>query len=218
MFPPFFEAPTGCGGYEECVNFSGDWETGEGGIYTQAWYLDEAKRGKVLNADASWRKMFPMQPALRIESLRMSGGCYCGEPTVEECVLADRVEVLQNGGLEGGEGRKGATMGLLWDVLVWIFDEWPEVGFFLEWPKDTQLEGEMERDEGLNAMEEETATHEALVSDEGKGNDLVILIKHSESCYAARRGSVYEQINPWPRSGLAICEFEEDLIRVVKAS
>lgn len=120
-------------------------------MFRQPCFLDEGERKRVVRPEASWRKMFPMQPAPRIERVSMSGGCYCGGKTNEECVVAEGFEGRQDGSVEG-EGGKGARMGLVWDVLVWIFDEWPEVSFFLEWPNAKNLRGVGQREGDMDRM------------------------------------------------------------------
>jgi len=105
-----------------------------------AWFADEARRRAVLRADASWRRMYPVQPPARIDSVVANGWCCTLEEDVTLGEISARFEHLQEG---------GARMGLIYDILVQLPDNHDDSGVFIEWhmfPMDDDLETKSRRD------------------------------------------------------------------------
>jgi hypothetical protein len=90
------------------------------------WYQDETTRRKILQTDASWRHMYPVQPPAKLGSLevrsqdtclQMDFGPYYGR-------LAEAYQHIQ---------KPGLTMGSLFDILICLHNlhAWPS--FFVHW-------------------------------------------------------------------------------------
>ncbi|KAL2066595.1 hypothetical protein VTL71DRAFT_2666 [Oculimacula yallundae] len=91
------------------------------------WYKDEMRRAQVLREDASWRKMFPVQPPAMVEGVKKCGGCQCaGNEWINMSVKEEYWNQEKEGGLR---------MGGLWDLLVHILEGEPQRDreFFVEW-------------------------------------------------------------------------------------
>jgi hypothetical protein len=52
----------------------------------------------VLRKDASWRRMFPIQPLARIKGVVTSGWCYCNVECEDRVVLSGEGKRRQEGG------------------------------------------------------------------------------------------------------------------------
>ncbi|KAG4440604.1 hypothetical protein IFR05_003921 [Cadophora sp. M221] len=225
LFPTFFSHSVWDGWRHACLTFSG--------IYAQTWFSDELHRAKVMRADASWRRMYPMQPARPVGRLEMWGGCQCGGSAMEVWGVREKFLGRQSGQERegGGSGGGGARMGFLYDLIVWISDEWPAVEFWVDLgvPELDDVEsndGLVEEEGGgghdvghdveyPGAHVEAPDAAEATEAAEGEGGDedegFRIVIIHSQECYSSRRDAV-------DSSGLMICGFEEDAIEMVKAA
>ncbi|PVH69039.1 hypothetical protein DL98DRAFT_522394 [Cadophora sp. DSE1049] len=211
LLPPFFlgssedPSPWNCQDFHE--------------LCSQPWVLDDVRRVKVLREDASWRKMFPMQPARRVGEIEMWGGCQCGG-FQKEIWGVKGVYMLREMGIEEGcvmRRDEGTTMGFLFDLVVWIRDEWPWVTFCVDLgvpysDPDSEDGDEDVGDEAEQAVEdvlpfgsEETDRNEEGVEDGG----FRIVIGHSQECYSGR-GDV---VTP---CGLMIRGFKKDPIELLK--
>lgn len=72
------------------------------------WFLDEKRRSSVLHPNASWRRMFPVQPPAKLEQVIHRMHAMGGDS--EACgALVPHLQDYQVG---------GTRMGLLYDVLV----------------------------------------------------------------------------------------------------
>jgi hypothetical protein len=90
------------------------------------WYKDETTRRKILQASASWRDMYPVQPPAKLESLEILSqdscvytdfGPYYGR-------LAETYQNIQDPGL---------TMGSLFDILICLHNLHAGPSFFVHW-------------------------------------------------------------------------------------
>lgn len=123
--------------------------------------------------------------------------------------------------VEGGEemdGEGGTTMGFLYDLMVWIADEWPEVEFWADMgvPRpDSSLEHSSEDEvDGDERFEDHAGSGVYNDSEERYDNEVAetgpfrIVVIHSQSCYSSRG----DKFTP---SGLMIRGFEEDAIELL---
>ena len=116
LFPPFFkltELPAWC---EYPIPAE---------IHELRWYQNEKTRSAVLRPEASWRKMYPVQPPAKIVGVKTAGSCGCAWER-GEAKLGDPFHQLQ---------ENGATMGLIYDVLIYLVEGVGRQGggFFVEW-------------------------------------------------------------------------------------
>jgi hypothetical protein len=120
IFPPLFVP-------EEVPNSwsnSRDWNnTSE--IDSLDWYKDGSRKKKIMREDASWRRMYPVQPPARIEKVVKTGGCQCVGETKKTGWVKE--------GFWAQEEKGGVIMGGLWDLLVHVIDSEPYGEFFVEW-------------------------------------------------------------------------------------
>jgi hypothetical protein len=120
LFPPFFlftQLP-------DKENFNNFIDPSE--IRNLDWYKDDHRRSGLLQPEASWRRMFPVQPPARIEEVVINlPGCGCGRWDIKKIgVISDEFQHLQ---------EKGASMGLIWDISVQLLDDNPVGSFFVQW-------------------------------------------------------------------------------------
>jgi len=90
------------------------------------WYQDEYLRRHVLSPEASWRRMFPVQPPpAQIEGIYVEGGCSCFYQ-LKKGVIRDHFQHLQ---------ERGVTMGFLWDVAIHVLNDQSQSdpAFFFYW-------------------------------------------------------------------------------------
>ena len=79
-------------------------------LQEQVWYQDERLRSVVMREDASWRKMFPVQPPAPISMVLRGGGC-----------TDDGMGTIQHGHITPAFAHlhtPGARMGLIYDILI----------------------------------------------------------------------------------------------------
>ncbi|PVH77145.1 hypothetical protein DL98DRAFT_517475 [Cadophora sp. DSE1049] len=217
LFPPFFSHPEDGDGTENCRALYP--------MCSQPWFVDEARRAKVLREEASWRKMYPIQPARMVGKVEARGGCGCGTMEIE--VWGVKAKFMGRAtGLEGGEaasGNGGTTMGFLYDLIVWIADEWPEVEFWVDlgvpW-SDSSSDGSSEHSvNGDEQFEDDAVTGSGGGAKEEEGYDTEgpetgpfrTLIMHSQSCYTTRG-------KKFAPSGLMVHGFEEDPIELLESN
>ncbi|VUC32527.1 unnamed protein product [Clonostachys rosea] len=90
------------------------------------WYDRNERCESVLRPDASWRRMFPVQPAAKLEQIRIYTHDYClyrtGKPVLAR--LGDEVEILQEHGLR---------MDLLYDLVVHLWGLHPSTQMYIHW-------------------------------------------------------------------------------------
>ena len=94
-------------------------------ITTSDWYKDVSRREKVMREEATWRRMFPIQPQARIEKVVRKGGC--------RCVGNERRTGWVRGEFWDQEKENGVRMGGLWDLVMHVLDTEPLGEFFVEW-------------------------------------------------------------------------------------
>jgi hypothetical protein len=142
------------------------------------WFKDESRREQVLREEASWRKMFPIQPPAPITGLVDNSTCGCwtddGEGVVKE-------------GLQ--DLSTGARMGLLYDIVVELIDSGASGGMYIhynQFPEPGTLEGE----EG-NILPDGRMlrSYEHRKSEEVKG-EIEILVINYRDCYEEKKEAV----------------------------
>jgi hypothetical protein len=148
----------------------------------QEWYQDERRRETVLRTDASWRRMFPVQPPVKIDAVVWSGEMCCYEGNTE-----------QHGSVSAESQKAGATMGLIWDTIFGFHDlmeySWVST-FFVDWgcfrrvfekrgrvihwaTEDVGSEDEVEADQTYTAGYE-------------KRSGITLYSRYIEACYGTR--------------------------------
>jgi hypothetical protein len=80
-------------------------------------------RKAIMRPDASWRRMYPIQPPARIHEIRLWGLC-CGDSDDEWVSIRKEYEYMQ---------QHGSTMGFIYDVSVMIFDSRCNDDGFIRW-------------------------------------------------------------------------------------
>jgi len=187
-----------------------------------SWFQDETRRAKFLRPEASWRKMYPIQPARMIGKIDAEGGCGCG--SMEREVWGVKEKLMGKAtNLEGGEARSGngaTTMGFLYDLIIWIVDEWPEVEYWidlgipkLESSSDGSSENSVDGDELLedDALPESDGSVEEDDSEGPETGPFRTYIRHSQECYSMRG-------KKFAPSGLMVHKFEEDPIELLESN
>jgi hypothetical protein len=103
---------------------------------TMDWYMND-RHESVLRPDASWRRMFPVQPPAKLEQIRIYTHDYClyktGSPVPAK--FGNEVEVLQEHGLR---------MDLLYDLVVHLWGLHPSPQMYIHWEMFPLLGGEEE--------------------------------------------------------------------------
>jgi len=84
-------------------------------------FVENEHRAAVLRPEASWRRMFPVQPPARITSLKLSSST-CQKGTYH-CF----------GEIDDEKQKIGATMGLIYDVVVEALDNNTDSSFDICW-------------------------------------------------------------------------------------
>lgn len=91
----------------------------------QEWYKSETKRQAVLRSDSSWRRMFPSHPPPRLGTFDVDMiGCGCESDWMAAELSPEYKALNQNEGLR---------MGLLWDAVVFVLDDFPQGQFSIVW-------------------------------------------------------------------------------------
>jgi F-box domain len=161
LFPPFFDLDD-FGSQYDCHKPSA--------IYELEWYKDGDFRGRVMRPEASWRRMFPVQPPAKIEHVTLRGGCYCSGEERTEGAIRDEFQTLQG---------NGATMGFIWDVTVHLMDSVPEGTFYVQWHMFPQVDKEgIETDVERDVVEVSDGVLKVVLE---KG--ITLQIGQSFSCY-----------------------------------
>ena len=152
-----------------------------------------------MRADASWRRMYPVQPPAKIEKVVSKGGCRCGTENIEMGRVKDEFWAqVKNGGI---------MMGGLWDLVVLVIDSKPDPEFFVEWMmfpvvvKDGDDEEEEDTWDGGGWRDGEAGwKHWRVVP--AQGDAVAIHVDHSRVCYP----------EPAVPCGLLIAECDERMI------
>jgi hypothetical protein len=92
----------------------------------QDWFLDPFYREVFLRPEASWRKMYPVQPPSKLTSVRIYpyDGCIPSRYSTMVATLGSEHKHIQDGGL---------TMATLWDLLAYMDTLQPLVTIFLHY-------------------------------------------------------------------------------------
>ncbi|KAL3464790.1 hypothetical protein BJX64DRAFT_253794 [Aspergillus heterothallicus] len=95
-------------------------------LKNQQWYTDSATREAVLRPEASWRRMFPSHPPPRLGRFHSEHyGCQCGGGDVLKSHLNPKYEKFNC--------DPGARMGLIWDAVMFVMDDFPVGDFSVSW-------------------------------------------------------------------------------------
>jgi hypothetical protein len=134
LFPPFFNpgTDTSTPGVHTSADYikSQPWFqddfTGAPHLHEDDWFyfINNSRRAAVLRPEASWRRMFPIQPPTRISALNMSSACCTNQCFSHGGKLNSKSSHLQ---------EKGARMGLLFDLVIECLDSWAQSSFFVQW-------------------------------------------------------------------------------------
>ncbi|VUC35952.1 unnamed protein product [Clonostachys rosea] len=95
-------------------------------ICTMDWYTDEFYRERMLRESASWRRMFPVQPPAKLDSIKIYTYDYCIH-NIPRCIpaqLGSQYQQLQETGIK---------MGLLYDLVVHLNSANPYPMIYIHW-------------------------------------------------------------------------------------
>jgi hypothetical protein len=145
----------------------------ESEIKALPWYKDLDRRGSVLREDASWRKMYPVQPPAKIDEIVLDKYC-CWDPWDESLIIADNYQ---------HEQEAGAKMGLVFDALVAVIDVYECTGFFILWGMFPVFKANGQRDE--DCYKWLTDKKEYGKENIGLGNYITIYEQHQEERHGA---------------------------------
>ncbi|CAI6088023.1 unnamed protein product [Clonostachys chloroleuca] len=105
------------------------------------WFTDENYRERMIREDASWRRMFPVQPPAKLESIKIWSHHFCVN-RLGHCVpaqLGSQCQHLQETGIK---------MGLLYDIVVHFHSAMTLPRFYIHWQMfPTEGEGPRDRDD-----------------------------------------------------------------------
>ncbi|VUC29138.1 unnamed protein product [Clonostachys rosea] len=95
-------------------------------IGTQEWYTDESWRHKLLRPDASWRRMFPVQPPAKLDEIKIFSYDWCLYQASRRARtrLGRELQPMQ---------ETGIRMGLLYDLIVHFNSLHPDPEFYVHW-------------------------------------------------------------------------------------
>ncbi|KAL4998623.1 hypothetical protein BDV10DRAFT_166449 [Aspergillus recurvatus] len=126
VFPAFYPREETLNWEDPCIGTSRDcYRIGPREQRAQAWFSSAAKRQAVLRPDASWRRMFPSDPAPRLDRMNVQlSGCCCG---------GNRIAASLGSKYRCRHQSPGPRMGLLWDAIVFVLDDNPDGWFEVSW-------------------------------------------------------------------------------------
>lgn len=114
LFPPLFNV---------CPRASWEaWDFDVWGLGDISWITEKSRRAAILHQDASWRKMFPVQPSAKIVYLQEEVPCCTNQIWENVGVLSAEFERLQD---------SGSRMGLLYHLVAHMVDG-VEFGVFFD--------------------------------------------------------------------------------------
>jgi hypothetical protein len=114
IFPNFFVF-TDCRDTYEFVNRLSD----------LAWVEDEEQRSRILRLDASWRRMYPIQPPAKIRELVVY--------SYDVCIYDLEINTNRLENELDGSQPNGVTMGFLFDLIRHLVDMQPHGSFWIRW-------------------------------------------------------------------------------------
>lgn len=91
------------------------------------WFTDPARRDAVLRLEASWRRMFPVQPPAKLEAIKIFTYDFCDYDDDIELVRAELGSAYQR--LQ----QVGIKMGLLFDLITHLDSIHSQPSFFVHW-------------------------------------------------------------------------------------
>ncbi|KAF2671982.1 hypothetical protein BT63DRAFT_185168 [Microthyrium microscopicum] len=136
LFPPFFLTPiTDIEDSDDEVESSMSQSADV--VKDMQWFVDKERRNAVLRPDASWRRMFPIQPPIKLREIQFEHYYPCVYSTrTPRAQISSEFDELQEHGIK---------MGLLYDLVISQLDRdyVAELGdrvndsanyFLLQWP------------------------------------------------------------------------------------
>jgi hypothetical protein len=96
------------------------------------WFVNNSRRAAVLRPEASWRRMLPVQPPTRISTLDLWSFC-CTNTTYRSI-----------GEVNDEFSKRGATMGLIYDIVIEGLDNHADSSFLIHWHMFQPLKEEEE--------------------------------------------------------------------------
>lgn len=133
----------------------------------------------MLREEASWRKMFPIQPPAPITGLVDNSTCGC---------WTDDGEGVVKQGLQ--DMSTGARVGLLYDIVVELIDSGASGGMYIHYNQSSKpgaLEGEEEGGTLPNGRMLRLYEHGKSI--EGKGEIEILVINYRE-CYEEKKEAI----------------------------
>jgi hypothetical protein len=184
LFPPLFKL------YESWNR----WESSDIERFQAAeWFQDETRRDAVLRVDASWRKMYPVRPPAKIDFVVTSGWCCTYFVDVSRGVITTEFEHLQ---------ERGARMGLIYDILVNLLDNYSNSDVFILWHMFPKHSEEESRRNELSPTEAEWS---GLDAEMNLANKITLYQSHFLPCAFAGDQIV--------TSGLKVADCDPELIK-----
>ncbi|CAG9991108.1 unnamed protein product [Clonostachys byssicola] len=121
-------------------------------IGKQEWYINEFQRHKLLRPDASWRRMFPLQPPAKLDEIRIFSYDWC------QAQAGRRTRARLGRDLQPMQ-EPGIRMGLLYDLVVHFNKLHPDPEFYVHWEmfslqpgKEEWQEERSPYDDGMGAV------------------------------------------------------------------
>jgi len=136
------------------------------------WFKNKEKRASVLRVDASWRRMYPVQPPTKIDLL-LEGSCSCNLIYEREGMISDEFAFVQ---------EFGASMGLIYDIVVYLLDEAIDSAFSIQWhifPFRSSLRKQLQR--LCPNQVEEIHDRAVRISEKKSLETITIYITHSDA-------------------------------------
>jgi hypothetical protein len=139
------------------------------------WFTDEFYRDRMIREDASWRRMFPVQPPAKLESIKIWSHHFCVS-LFGHCVpaqLGSQYQHLQETGMK---------MGLLYDLVVHLHSATTLPRIYIHWQM-FPIEGEGPREH--DDLEENDGFEELCVSGTEKKelkNSITFYYQHGAYC------------------------------------
>ncbi|KAL4737422.1 hypothetical protein BDV11DRAFT_171968 [Aspergillus similis] len=131
LFPAFFPDDETLDWENPCIGTSCDsYPTGPDMLRAQAWFKSETRRREVLRSDASWRRMFPSDPAPRL-----------GTMDIWLCCAGDLIAATVASKYRRDDQSMGSRMGLLWDAIIFVMDDNPLGWFSVAWWRNGDRNG-----------------------------------------------------------------------------
>lgn len=137
------------------------------------WFSDSTQRERTMRPDASWRKMYPVQPPAKLDLIKIHShdGCLYKRGTLFPARLGEAYQRQQD---------EGIRMSLLYDIIVYLESLHSDAKFFVHW-RMFRLVGE----EGPNDCWYKKAGYKPLLAsaEEGEVESSIVLYHDHDSAY-----------------------------------